>query len=184
MPSAIAAVFSIADEGGSQRLIDRVAATLRNKRLLIVLDNCEHLVDAVAQAVDSLLQACPAMRILATSREPLAVDGEEPYRMPTLPIPPEGRRMTAERVLQYGAAALFVARAHSAQRSFTLTDENAPLVAEIVRRLDGIALAIELAAPRIKVLSLHQFNQRLDERFRLLPAAAVRRSRATKRSAL
>lgn len=168
VPSAIADVFSIADEGGSQRLIARVATALRNKRLLIVLDNCEHLIAAAAQAVTYLLQVCPAMRILATSREPLAVDGEESYRMPTLPIPPEGDAMTAQRVSQYGAAALFVARAHSAQRSFSLTDENAPIVAEIVRRLDGIALAIELAAPRVKVLSLRQLNQRLDERFRLL----------------
>ncbi len=168
VPNAIADVFGIADEGGARRLIARVGAALKAKWLLIVLDNCEHLISAAADAVNHLLQAGPGIRILATSREPLGVEGEEPYRMPTLPVPPEGEHLTAERVLSYGAAALFVARAHTAQRSFTLTDENAPVVAEIVRRLDGIALAIELAAPRIKVLSLQQLTQRLDERLRLL----------------
>jgi predicted ATPase len=168
VPSAIAEVFNVADEGGARRLIDRVAGVLKARQLLIVLDNCEHLISAAAEAAGHLLQVCPGIRVLATSREPLGIDGEEPYRMPTLPVPPENENLTAERVLQYGAAALFVARAHSAQRSFALTDENAPLVADIVRRLDGIALAIELAAPRIKVLSLPQLSQRLDERFRLL----------------
>jgi predicted ATPase len=168
VPNAIADVFGIADEGGARRLIARVGAALKAKWLLIVLDNCEHLISAAADAVNHLLQAGPGIRILATSREPLGVEGEEPYRLPTLPVPPEGEHLTAERVLSYGAAALFVARAHTAQRSFSLTDENAPVVAEIVRRLDGIALAIELAAPRIKVLSLQQLTQRLDERLRLL----------------
>jgi len=168
VPSAIAGVFNIADEGGSRRLIEHLAAALKAKWLLIVLDNCEHLISAAADAVDHLLQACPGIRILATSREPLGTAGEEPYRMPTLPVPPESEEMTAERVVRYGAAALFVARAHTSQRSFALTDANAPLVAEIVRRLDGIALAIELAAPRVKVLSLQQLTQRLDERFTLL----------------
>ena len=168
VPSAIADVFNIADEGGARLLIDHVGTALKTKRLLIVLDNCEHLISAAAGAVAHLLAASPGIRILATSREPLGVAGEEPYQMPTLPVPPEGEKMTAERVLGYGAAALFVARAHTAQRTFALTDENAPIVAEIVRRLDGIALAIELAAPRVKVLSLQQLTQRLDERFKLL----------------
>jgi len=168
VPSAIAEVFNVADEGGSRRLIDLVAAALKAKRLLIVLDNCEHVISAAADAAGHLLRACPGIHVLATGREPLGIAGEEPYRMPTLPVPPEGEKMTAERVMQYGAAALFVARAHTAQRSFVLTDENAPIVADIVRRLDGIALAIELAAPRVKVLSLQQLTQRLDARFKLL----------------
>jgi len=168
VPSAIAEVFNVADEGGARRLIDRVAAVLKKKQLLIVLDNCEHLISAASEAVDHLLQACPGIRVLATSREPLGIDGEEPYRMPTLPVPPESESLTAQSASRYGAAALFVARAHTAQRSFELTDENAPIVADIVRRLDGIPLAIELAAPRIKVLSLLQLSRRLDERLRLL----------------
>jgi predicted ATPase/class 3 adenylate cyclase len=172
VPSAIAEVFNVADEGGSQRLIERVGATLKAKRLLIVLDNCEHVISAAADAADRLLHVCPGIYILATSREPLGIAGEEPYRMPALPVPPEGDTMTAERVMQYAAAALFVARAHTAQRSFIVTDENAAIVADIVRRLDGIALAIELAAPRIKVLSLQQLDERLDERFKLLSSGS------------
>jgi predicted ATPase len=168
VPSAIAEVFDIADEGGARRLIDRIAAALKAKHVLIVLDNCEHLIDAAAEAVSYLLQTCPRVGVLATSREPLGVAGEEPYRMPSLPVPPEGEAQTAEGALQYGAVALFAARAHSAARTFELTDENAAAVAEIVRSLDGIALAIELAAPRIKVLSVEQLTQRLDERFKLL----------------
>jgi predicted ATPase len=168
VPSAIADVFSVADEGGPKQLIDRVIAALKTQQLLIVLDNCEHVISAAADAADRLLRACPGVRILATSREALGIVGEESYRMPTLSVPPEGEHMTADRVMQYAAAALFVARAHTAQRSFALTDENAEIVADIVRRLDGIALAIELAAPRVKVLSLDQLGKRLDERFKLL----------------
>lgn len=172
VPSAIAEVFDVADEGGARRLIERIATALKAKHLLIVLDNCEHLVSAAAQAADYLLQNCPRVQILATSREPLGVPGEEPYRMPSLPVPPEGSTPDAQSAIQYGAVALFVARAHSAQRSFELTDGNAAIVADIVRRLDGIALAIELAAPRIKVLSVEQLTQRLDERFKLLSGGA------------
>src|SRR6202030_2652847 len=96
VPSAIAEVFDIADEGGARRLIDRIATALRTKHLLIVLDNCEHLVAAVAVAADHLLQTCPRLQILATSREPLGVAGEEPYRMPSLPVPPEDETPSAE----------------------------------------------------------------------------------------
>jgi len=168
VPSAIANVLGIADEGGARPLIERVSAALKAKRVLIVIDNCEHVVVAAAAAADHLLQACPAIYILATSRESLGIGGEEPYRIPSLPVPPEGAEMTAAGVLQYAAAALFVARARSAHRAFVLTDQNAKILADIVRRLDGIALAIELAAPRIVVLSLEQIAQRLDERFTLL----------------
>ncbi len=167
VPGAIAQVFNVADEG-ERPLIERIAAALKAKMLLIVLDNCEHIVSAAADAVDRLLHVCPGVRILATSREPLGIAGEESYRMPTLAVPPEGEKMTAESATQYASAALFVARAHAAQRTFTLTDENAEIVADIVRRLDGIALAIELAAPRVKMLSLNQLDERLGERFKLL----------------
>jgi predicted ATPase/class 3 adenylate cyclase len=168
VPSAIAGVFNVADEGGSQRLIDRVATALKTKKLLIVLDNCEHVVAAAAEAVERLVHTCPDVRFLSTTREALGIAGEEIFRMPSLPVPPESDTISAEEVLQFGAAALFVARARAAQKNFTLSDQNAPLVAEIVRRLDGIALAIELAAPRIKVLTLAQLSQRLDDRLKLL----------------
>jgi diguanylate cyclase (GGDEF)-like protein len=168
VPSAIAELFGVADEGGSRPLIERVGAALKEKQALIVLDNCEHLLAAAADATGHLLRACPQIQVLATSREPLGVPGERSYRMPALPVPPEGERMTAASVMQYGAAALFVSRAVAAQHTFVLTDENAGIVADVVRRLDGIALAIELAAPRIKVLSVAQLDRRLDERFKLL----------------
>jgi predicted ATPase/class 3 adenylate cyclase len=168
VPSSIGAVFNIPDEGGAQQLIDRIATVLKLKNLLIVLDNCEHVVAAAARAVEQIAQLCPDVRVLATSREPLAINGEALYRMPLLGVPPEGAALTAESVMQYGAAALFVARAKAAQQAFSITDQNARLVAEIVRRLDGIALAIELAAPRIKVLNLQQLAQRLDDQLKLL----------------
>jgi predicted ATPase/class 3 adenylate cyclase len=168
VPSAIASVFNIADEGGTRTLIDRVASSLKSKKLLLVLDNCEHVIHAAAEAVDRILQGCPDVRILATSREPLRISGEDVFRTPSLSVPPEGVAPIAAQLEQYGAVALFVARAHAAQRSFELTEQNAALVAEIVRRLEGIALAIELAAPRIKVLSLAQIAQRLDQHLKLL----------------
>ena len=168
VPSAIAKVFDIADEGGTQPLIERVRVVLKNKKLLIVLDNCEHVLLAASNAARELLRDCPEIRFLATSREPLGIAGEKSYRMPSLSVPPEGEHMTAERVMHYAAAVLFVTRAQAAQSTFTVTDDNAPMVADIVRRLDGIALAIELAAARVNILSLQQLTQRLDVRFNIL----------------
>jgi predicted ATPase/class 3 adenylate cyclase len=168
VPSVIAGVFNVPDEGGAQALIDRVTSSLKQKKLVLVLDNCEQVVRAAAEAVGRILQSCPDVRVLATSRESLRIGGEEVYRMPSLAVPPEGVSASAAQTEQYGAVALFVARARAAQQSFELTDQNAALVADIVRRLDGIALAIELAAPRIKVLSLAQIAQRLDQHLKLL----------------
>ena len=156
VPSAIAAVFNVSDAGESRPLIDRIASMLAEKRLLIVLDNCEHVIGAAAGAVERLLQQCPAVRVLATSRQSLGAAGEEQYRLPSLLIPPAGETTSAARAMEFGAVVLFAARAKSARRSFTLTDANAGLVADIVRRLDGIALAIEMAAARVAVLSLEQ----------------------------
>lgn len=167
VPSAIAAVFKIADEGG-EGLLDRLAAALRTKKLLLVLDNCEQIVAGVAETAETLLQSCQGVRILATSREALGIAGEEVYRLPLLTLPSPGEKLTAESAMEYGAVALFVARARSAQKSFNLTDENAVLVADIVRRLDGIALAIELAAARVKLLNVAQLAQKLDDRLKLL----------------
>ncbi|HVA27920.1 MAG TPA: adenylate/guanylate cyclase domain-containing protein [Candidatus Baltobacteraceae bacterium] len=167
VPSAIAAVFKIADEGG-EGLLERLTAALRTKKLLLVLDNCEQIVAGVAETAEALLRSCQGVRILATSREPLGIAGEEVYRLPLLTLPSPGENVTAERAIEYGAVALFVARARSSQKSFSLTDENATLVADIVRRLDGIALAIELAAARVKLLSVAQLAQKLDDRLKLL----------------
>src|SRR5476649_164262 len=168
VPGAIADVFGIPDNGAARGFLERIAIELKSKQLLIVIDNCEHLVASAAIAVGHLLHHCPHLRILTTSREPLGVAGEETYRMPSLPVPPEGEVQTVETLARYGAAVLFVTRAQTVQRTFALTDDNAPIVADIVRRLDGIALAIELAASRVKILSVEQLTQRLDERFKVL----------------
>lgn len=168
VPSAIAGVFNVADEPGARGLIDLVALALQTKKIAIVLDNCEQVVAAAATAVDRLLQACPELHVIATSREPLGIAGEEIYRLPLLPVPADDTSFSPDQLMEFGAVALFVSRARAAQKSFALTEQNAALVADIVRRLDGIALAIELAAARIKVLSVAQLAQRLDERLKIL----------------
>jgi predicted ATPase/DNA-binding CsgD family transcriptional regulator len=147
-----------------------LARTLKSKHLLLVFDNCEHLVVEVAKIVAVILNDCHKVKILATSREPLRVGGEAMYRLPSLTVPPtaDSAKLSAAAALPYVAVALFVERAQAVDHRFTLTDENTPVIADICRRLDGIALAIELAAARMKVLSPHQLRDRLDERFRVL----------------
>lgn len=134
--------------------LDSVVAFLKRKRLLLILDNCEHVIDGARKVVDEILRACPDVRIIATSREGLNIAGERVYRMPSLH--------------HESAVALFVDRALASDARFTLSDENSPHVAEICVRLDGIPLAIELAAARVKVLSPRQLSQKLNERFRVL----------------
>ena len=141
--------------------------TLKDQRCLVVLDNCEHLVDEVATLADLIGRSCPKVSILATSREPLGVDGEEVYRVRSLTLPPrvvEG----AEDLLGAESVDLFVARARSLDKGFGVSDENAALVGAICRRLDGIPLAIELAAARLSSMSIQHLHDRLDSRFRLL----------------
>ena len=149
-------------------VLDAVLAYLRNRRLLLVLDNCEHVVEEAARVVDAIVHGCPQVKLLVTSREGLNVAGERVYRMPSLRVPPPEERLSAIDAAAYESVALFVDRAAAADGRFVLTDDNAPIVADICRRLDGIALAIELAAPRVKVLAVQQLAQRLDERFRIL----------------
>jgi predicted ATPase/class 3 adenylate cyclase len=141
---------------------------LRRKHLLLILDNCEHVIEEVARIADAILRSCPDVRMLATSRELLRIHGEHVYRVPSLSFPPENHPVTADAAVHYGAVALFVQRAAASDGNFRLTDESAPSVAEICRRLDGIALAIELAAARVKVLSPRQLADKLEERFRML----------------
>ena len=162
----ICAVFGISSLGGGT-LIDALIAHLKNKKLLLVVDNCEHVTASAAHAIEALVRACAGIYILATSREPLGLSGENVYRLPVLAVPPESAS-TAQEVSRYGACELFAERARAHVAAFAITDENARLVARICRQLDGIALAIELAAPRLRVLSLSQLAERLAERFRLL----------------
>lgn len=144
---------------------------LRSHTLLLILDNCEHLLEACAVLAHRLLSACPGLRVLATSREALGLTGEHIYRVPSLSLPPAGQagvEKEASSLLEYVAVRLFVERARQAGASFQLTRSNAGAVVQICHRLDGIPLALELAAARVKALSLAQIAARLDDRFHLL----------------
>ncbi len=143
-------------------------ANLRPKRLLLVLDNCEHLIGACAGAVDTLLRSCPDLRVLATSREPLGVPGEVCWRVPSLAMPDPSDHLAARAIERFDAVRLFVERARAARPGFALTDANAEPVARICQHLDGIPLAIELAAARLNVFTVAQIADRLNDRFRLL----------------
>jgi predicted ATPase/class 3 adenylate cyclase len=147
---------------------DSIVASLRDKRLLVVLDNCEHVIDAVADLVDLVIGSCPGVSVLATSREALGVDGEDSFDVRPLSVGVAGARDALDALLDNDACRLFAERAHSAKRDFTLSVDNALVVAEICRRLDGIPLAIELAAARMKMMSAPEVLARLDERFQLL----------------
>lgn len=160
--SEIASAFEIASQGFCG-LLDRVLAHMKNKRLLLILDNCEHVVVEAARVASSVLTTCPHVTILATSREaPLGVGGEQMYPLPPHDVP-QAAEPTAENALKFSAVALFVERARAVDAHFELTDDNAGAVVEICRRLDGIALAIELAAARVRALSIHQLAERLRE---------------------
>jgi predicted ATPase/class 3 adenylate cyclase len=165
--SATAATFGLT-ESPERSTLDAIVAYLKRKRMLLLLDNCEHVVAAAAALASAISRSCPDVTILATSREGLGIAGETVYRMPSLPVPPLAESRSAEHALAYGAVALFEVRARASNTRFAVTDENAVAVSEICRRLDGIPLAIELAAARIKVLSVKALAQKLDERFRLL----------------
>jgi predicted ATPase/DNA-binding winged helix-turn-helix (wHTH) protein len=144
----------------------RVAAALASKHILLVLDNCEHVIEAAAQMVEALLHANPAARVIATSREPLRAESERLCRLPTLAVPAEDAPL--EGMLRHGAVALFTARVRAADPHFALDQQTAAAVAAICRSLDGIPLALELAAARATTLGLQQLASRLDDRFSLL----------------
>jgi predicted ATPase/class 3 adenylate cyclase len=147
--------------------LENLVRALKSKHALLVFDNCEHMVEPAAHAIAVILHGCPKIKIVASSRQGLGIAGEETYRMPSLDLPPENDILSAD-AIRSAAVALFVDRALTADKKFVLTDENAPIVADICRRLDGIPLAIELAASRVKMLSPRQLHERLDERFRVL----------------
>jgi len=141
---------------------------LQSQEILIVLDNCEHLVTACAHLVETLLQACPGVRVLATGREALGVAGEVAWPVPSLSLPASDAVGEIEDLIRYEAIRLFIHRARSVLPGFEVSADNAAAVVQIVRRLDGIPLAIELAAARLRMLSPEQVAARLDDRFRLL----------------
>lgn len=141
---------------------------LSTRNLLLVLDNCEHLIDAVAKLAETLLRASPELRILATSREPLAIGGEMVLRVPPMSFPVPDRSTPLRALAQYEAVNLFVERAATAVPGFELTDENRETVVAICSELDGLPLPIELAAARLRAMSVDQVLARLTDRFRLL----------------
>jgi predicted ATPase/DNA-binding SARP family transcriptional activator len=167
VPTAVAEAVGVRDEPG-RTVVDSLVATLRAKELLIVLDNCEHLIAACAQLAETLVRTCPDLRLLATSREPLGVDGELVFRVPSLSLPATGTRVTAADCRDHEAVALFADRAapHLAQRA--LDDTAAAAMVSICRSIDGIPLAIELAAARLRSMSLADVERRISDRFRLL----------------
>ena len=147
-----------------------LSAALRSSNMLLVLDNCEHLVEDASTIAAELLKACPNVSILATSRRPLGVPSEVTHRPPPLATPTDADdiRLTAQSGQQFSAIALFVERARAINPSFVLSDDNVAAVANICRSLDGIALAIELAAAQLRIMTVHELEQRLGQRFRLL----------------
>jgi predicted ATPase/DNA-binding winged helix-turn-helix (wHTH) protein len=168
---AVTSILGVRENPG-RALLDTLTAHLRSKQLLLVLDNCEHLIAACAAVADALLHSCPQLKILATSREPLAVPGETTWTVPPLSLPDPSHLPPLDELLVYEAVHLFVDRAAAALPDFAATPESAPALSLLCQRLDGLPLAIELAASRVKVLGLEQIAARLDHCFQLLTAGS------------
>jgi non-specific serine/threonine protein kinase len=168
VPATIAAAVGTALDR-DQPPLDALVAALGSRQLLIVLDNCEHLVAACAKVVEGVARACPRVHIVPTSREPLAMDGEVVWTVAPLDIPAlDERGQLPQQATDKASVRLFVERARAVDPDFSVTAENAAAVARICGRLDGLPLALELAAARIRVLSPEQLAERIDERFQLL----------------
>jgi predicted ATPase/DNA-binding CsgD family transcriptional regulator len=168
---AVAKVL-VVRERQNRPLVESIVEALKRRQSLLILDNCEHLVATVAELVDEILHTCPNIRILATSRQALGIVGELAHRVRSLSLPDPAESLKADEGLSYGAIALFVDRAEASDIRFALTNENAPVVADICRRLDGIPLAIELAATRSKVINPQTLARSLDDRFKVLVAGS------------
>jgi predicted ATPase/DNA-binding CsgD family transcriptional regulator len=164
---AVAQALDVREAPG-RSFVEALAEHLRSKEALLVLDNCEHLVAACAALADALLRVCPDLRVLATSREALGVAGERAWLVPPLSLPDLLHPYSIQELTRYEAVRLFVERAEAAASDFALTEQDAPVLAQLCRRLDGIPLAIELAAAKTRVLSVDQISARLDNTFRLL----------------
>ena len=167
VPKAVAEALEVPERSG-EPLIDTLAQVLRSQALLLLLDNCEHLLDASSRLVDKLLNSCPRLSILATSREGLGVEGEVRWLVPSLSVPDPQGTPSSEELDAYESVRLFVARAKARNPLFSLSPKNALAVAGICNRLEGIPLAIELAAARVDTLSAEQISQRLEGSLRLL----------------
>ncbi|HSN21390.1 MAG TPA: adenylate/guanylate cyclase domain-containing protein, partial [Usitatibacter sp.] len=166
---AVASAMGVKEEPG-HGLVEALERHVRERKLLLVLDNCEHLLAECALLAHRLLAASPNLRILASSREPLRVAGETTYAIPPLEVPPAGARTDARSLAGYAAARLFLERAGAARAGFVADEADAAAIADICRRLDGIPLALELAAARVRMLSAQAIAARLDDRLQLLAA--------------
>lgn len=180
VPQAVAGALGLREEP-RRTIMDTLVDYLTSREVLLLLDNCEHLVGACAGLAEHLLRECSALKVLATSREALNVDGEVVWLVPSLSVPGSALRVASPKpgtgtrsvdLLAYEAAQLFVERARSVSPAFTATDTNASAVATVCQRLDGIPLALELAAARVRALTVEQIAARLDDRFRLLTAGS------------
>jgi predicted ATPase/DNA-binding CsgD family transcriptional regulator len=184
VPKAVAEALGV-PQRPREPIADTLVEVLGDRQLLLVVDNCEHLIEAVAGLADRLLDSCPRVRILATSREALGVEGETRWLVPPLSVPERGHTLTREELEAYESVRLFVERARGRDPYFSLKPKNAIAVAEICRRLEGIPLAVELAAARVGTLSLVQIAQRLTDSLKLLTGGvrtAVNRQRTLKGS--
>jgi predicted ATPase len=167
LPTTIVTALGLHPQPG-RPLLSLLLDWLRNKQLLLLLDNCEHLLDACADFAAAVLRSCPQVRLLTTSREALGMAGEQRYSVAPLTVPPPTADTSPADLLTYEAVRLFVARATLARPTFQLTAVNAPAVGQLCRQLDGIPLALELAAPYVKTLPIQTLVERLADRFRLL----------------
>ena len=166
VPSAVASALGLAIH--SDDVVAGLTAYLQDKQMLVVLDNCEHVIEATAFLAERILSSAPDVQILATSRERLCVKGEQVHRLSPLASPPVSSGLTAVQALTFPAIQLFVERAAESLEGFELCDADAPIVAEICRKLEGIALAIELAASRIDAFGVRELSTLLEDRFQLL----------------
>jgi predicted ATPase/class 3 adenylate cyclase/tetratricopeptide (TPR) repeat protein len=169
VPNTVASALGVREEPG-RSLATTLLDWLGSRELLLVVDNCEHLIESCAIYAQAVLQAGRGAHILASSREPFAIPGEQAYLVPPLesPTPEQAAQMPVKELLEYPAVRLFTERARESLPTFRLTPPNVPAVVQICRRLDGIPLALELAAARVRVLHVEQIAERLDDRFRLL----------------
>ena len=167
VPQAVAKAVGVPEQSG-RSLADALVEALRAKEMLLVLDNCEHLVEAAARLVAVLLDSCPRLRVLATSREALSVAGESRWPVPALSVPNPRRSPTVGELEHSESARLFAERARQRHPSFTMGSDNIRAVAEICRRLEGLPLAIELAAARVSALSVEQISEKLENSLKLL----------------
>ena len=171
VPQAVASTLNVREPPG-RSLLEGLVEHLEARKTLLVLDNCEHLVESCAAIANTLLRACPNLKILATSREALSVAGERAWIVPSLSLPDPKPPLAFEGLARYEAVRLFVERAKAIDSTFKLTEKNAPSVARLCRKLDGIPLAVEFAAARVKVLSAEQISERLEDPLKLLTAGS------------